>query len=121
MTQKTQKETLEQLERIAAEPPLSLTPVPIVMESAITPDGLRAARGLLDWSRDDLRLKSGVSNETIKNIENGVFKPKKETHEKLTKTLAENGVEFVWVNSLARYGLNVTGVLRVEVKKEEQA
>lgn len=116
MTQKTPKETLETLEKLSED----IAPTPLVAPSNITPEGLRAARGLMDWSREKLREQSGVSVEAIKSIEGGVFKPKPETHEKLTGTLSKNGVEFFELTFAQRHGLNISGVLRVQVTKDAQ-
>jgi DNA-binding XRE family transcriptional regulator len=55
---------------------------------------LRAARGLLDWSRSDLSKASKVSQETIKNIEHGVFRPQETTEVALIRAFAAQGVEF---------------------------
>jgi transcriptional regulator with XRE-family HTH domain len=41
------------------------------MEDTLTPASIRAARGLLDWSRVDLSAASGVAASTINAIENG--------------------------------------------------
>jgi DNA-binding XRE family transcriptional regulator len=45
----------------------------------IAPAQLRAARALLDWSRADCGTASGVSPETIKNIEKERFQPGADT------------------------------------------
>jgi transcriptional regulator with XRE-family HTH domain len=47
----------------------------------MTPAQLRAARGLLNWSRKELNAASGVSVDTLKNIETGKFTPQKTTTE----------------------------------------
>jgi DNA-binding XRE family transcriptional regulator len=60
----------------------------------ITPAQLRAARALLDWSRADCGTASGVSPETIKNIEKERFQPAVETLRKLTLTFAGCGIGF---------------------------
>lgn len=60
----------------------------------ITPAQLRAARGLLDWSRADLAKAAGMSQETIKNIEHGVYKPQEATLEAISRAFAIHDVEF---------------------------
>jgi len=60
----------------------------------ITAAQLRAARGLLDWTRSDLSKASGVSPETIKNIEHGIFKPTEATTQSLLNTFGIHNVEF---------------------------
>jgi transcriptional regulator with XRE-family HTH domain len=61
----------------------------------ITAAQLRAARGLLDWSRSDLSKASKVSPETIKNIEHGTFKPQDTTEDAIIHAFAAQGVEFI--------------------------
>ncbi len=60
----------------------------------ITAAQLRAARGLLDWSRSDLSKASGVSPETIKNIEHGTFRPQETTEDAIVRAFSSRGVEF---------------------------
>jgi len=60
----------------------------------MTPAQVRAARGFLGWARDELKAASGVSVETIKNIEHGRFHPHAETANKLRLTFAHHGVGF---------------------------
>ena len=60
----------------------------------ITAAQLRAARGLLDWTRADLAKASGLSPETIKNIEHGIFKPTEATTLSIVNTFAVHNVEF---------------------------
>lgn len=64
----------------------------------ITPAQLRAARGLLDWGRRDLKAACGVSAETIKNIEHGNFAPHADTLDKIVKAFADHGVGFLGLN-----------------------
>ncbi len=61
----------------------------------MTPAQLRAARALLDWSRADLQKTSGISAETIKNIETGKFKPQQTTIDKIMKAFDQHGVVFM--------------------------
>jgi len=61
----------------------------------ITPEQLRAARGLLDWSRGDLSKACGISSETIKNIERGVFRPQETTERAILKAFAAHDVCFL--------------------------
>jgi DNA-binding XRE family transcriptional regulator len=60
----------------------------------ITAAQLRAARGLVDWTRNELAKAANVSPETVKNIEHGIFRPQEETAERIVKTFAAHGVEF---------------------------
>jgi len=61
----------------------------------ITAAQLRAARGLLDWTRSELAKASGLSAETIKNIEHGVYAPQESTIASIVDCFSENNVEFI--------------------------
>ena len=74
--------------------------VGVIKITVIAPAQLRAARSLLDWSRGELAKESGVSPETIKNIEHGTFSPKEETLRALVEIFARHGVEFVRYESV---------------------
>ena len=60
----------------------------------ITAAQLRAARGLVDWTRNELAKAANISPETVKNIEHGIFRPQEQTAEAIVKTFAAMGVEF---------------------------
>ncbi len=60
----------------------------------ITAAQLRAARGLLDWSRGDLAKAAKVSQETVKNIEHGIFRPQEVTETALIRAFAAHDVQF---------------------------
>lgn len=60
----------------------------------ITAAQLRAARGLVDWTRNELAKAANISPETVKNIEHGIFRPQEETAERIIRTFAAQGVEF---------------------------
>lgn len=60
----------------------------------ITSGQLRAARGLLDWTRVDLAKAAGLSPETIKNIEHGSFRPQEDTREAIIRAFRNHDVEF---------------------------
>ncbi len=55
---------------------------------------LRAARGLLDWTRADLARIADVSPETIKNIEHGTFRPQEATTEAILRAFTTHDVVF---------------------------
>jgi transcriptional regulator with XRE-family HTH domain len=61
----------------------------------MTPAQLRAARGLLGWTRDELAEASGVFSNTIRNFENGVSDPKQSTLLAWRRALSRAGVEFI--------------------------
>ncbi len=60
----------------------------------ITGPQLRAARGLLDWTRTEVAKAAKVSPETVKNIEHGTFRPQEETAERIKKAFAQYDVIF---------------------------
>ena len=63
---------------------------------SVTPNQLRAARGLVRWSMQDLSDKSGVPFDTISGFEVRDAQSKPETLAKLTKALRAAGVEFIY-------------------------
>lgn len=63
-------------------------------ETMLTAAQLRAARGLLDWTRSDLAKAASLSPETIKNIEHGAFRPQDATSTAIIRAFASFGVEF---------------------------
>src|ERR1700761_6106596 len=60
----------------------------------ITAAQLRAARGLLDWTRTELAKAANISPETVKNIEHGTFRPQETTAEQIRKAFAAHDVVF---------------------------
>jgi DNA-binding XRE family transcriptional regulator len=61
----------------------------------ISPSQLKAARGLLNWTRAKCGKEANVSPETIKNIEHETFTPLEATNKKLIDTFAAHGVELI--------------------------
>jgi DNA-binding XRE family transcriptional regulator len=55
----------------------------------------RAARGLLQWTQNELSTKSGISVTTIRHFETGVTKANPATRIVLRQTLEKAGVEFL--------------------------
>ena len=60
----------------------------------ITPEALRAARGLLNWGVRDLGREAGVAWTTVSQFENG-RSLRKSTAAKLAKALKARGVELI--------------------------
>jgi transcriptional regulator with XRE-family HTH domain len=56
---------------------------------------IRAARGLLGWSRRELAMVAGISQGTIKAIEQGATDVRLSTLRKLAQTFTAHEVEFV--------------------------
>jgi DNA-binding XRE family transcriptional regulator len=63
-----------------------------IKNCGISSSQLRAARGMIDWSRGELAKEAGLSAETIKNIEHGVYSPKEETNKTLIEVFARHGI-----------------------------
>ena len=61
----------------------------------LTPEQLRAARALVDWSRNELAKKSSVSQNTVWGFEQGRSDPKRSTLQKWQRALEAAGVEFI--------------------------
>jgi len=54
---------------------------------------MRAARGLLQWTQEDLAREAGVSSLTVRNIEAGKTKPNPATMTVIRQALERHGVE----------------------------
>ena len=61
----------------------------------ITPAQCRAARGLLDWSQQDLASQAGVGIVTVRQLEAGVNEPRRSTLEVVRQAFERAGVEFI--------------------------
>lgn len=70
---------------------------------------IRAGRGALNWSQQDLANKSGVSLPTVARIETSYGSPKLETVSRLVGAMESAGVQFNWTGG---GGFGVTVVLR---------
>jgi DNA-binding XRE family transcriptional regulator len=66
--------------------------------SAISPEQSRAARGLLDWSRDELATRCGVAKRTIIRFEAGDGETRGSTLANIRAALELAGVIFVEEN-----------------------
>jgi len=79
-----------------SDPPAEISNLaPNTAEPMLTPEQLRAARGLVDWSREDLAERSGVSPNTVWGFEQRRSDPKLSTLNKWQRTLEAAGVEFI--------------------------
>ena len=61
----------------------------------ITPEQCRAARGLLDWSQQDLARAAEVGIVTVRQLEAGSIQPRRATLIVVRGTLDDAGVEFI--------------------------
>lgn len=67
---------------------------------AISGPQLRAARGMLDWTREQLAKEAGISQETVKNIEHGIFRPQESTTEAIIRAFSVHDVVFTTDNGV---------------------
>ena len=74
---------------------LSVKRMPVSKSAMLIPSQLRAARALLDWSRQDLADRSGTSPAAIQNFEALGSDPKLSTLRKWRQALETAGVEFL--------------------------
>ena len=63
--------------------------------SMVTPSQCRAARGLLDWSQQDLATQAGVGIVTVRQVEAGSTEPRRATLAVLRQAFERAGVEFI--------------------------
>lgn len=61
----------------------------------ISIEQIKAARGLLDWTQDELAQASSVSLPTIKNIEQRLSIPRVNTMQAIQAAFEKSGVEFL--------------------------
>jgi transcriptional regulator with XRE-family HTH domain len=64
----------------------------------ISPSQSRAARGLLDWSQQELASKAKVGVVTVRQLEAGVHQPRRATLDVIRRCLEGAGVEFIEEN-----------------------
>ena len=57
---------------------------------------IRAGRGALSWSQQELAEKSGVSLPTVARLEASIGSPKLETVSRLISAIEKAGVKFEW-------------------------
>jgi transcriptional regulator with XRE-family HTH domain len=68
------------------------------VNSAILPSQVRAARALLDWSREHLSAQAGVPLRTLDRMESGIGTPQRRTLAAIRAALEAAGVEFIAEN-----------------------
>ena len=69
------------------------------MDRMLSAQQIRAARSLLGWSRRELAIVAGISQGTIKAIEQGKTDVRLSTLRNLARTFTAHGVEFVMEGS----------------------
>lgn len=67
---------------------------------SITTAQIRGARGILNWSQQDLAQRTGISATSIGAIENGQTTPRASTIETIRHTLERNGIEFLGLDGV---------------------
>jgi DNA-binding XRE family transcriptional regulator len=72
----------------------------------ITGEQLRAARGFLDFARQEVAEAARISPETVKNIETGTFKPQEQTEKSIVDMFNDRGVQFLTL-SLGPYSVRI--------------
>ncbi|MER8562043.1 helix-turn-helix transcriptional regulator [Mesorhizobium sp. M0578] len=65
------------------------------MKKDISPQQLRAARALIDWTREDLANASGITVRTLVRIENAQTTSRQTTFDALVGALETAGIEFI--------------------------
>jgi transcriptional regulator with XRE-family HTH domain len=64
----------------------------------VTAAQCRAARGLLDWSQQDLAAKAGVGIVTVRQLEGGAHEPRRATLDVVRRAFESAGVDFIEEN-----------------------
>lgn len=67
---------------------------------ALTTAQIRGARGILNWSQQDLAQRTGISATSIGAIENGQTTPRESTLSTIRKTFENSGIEFVGMDGI---------------------
>ncbi len=65
------------------------------MKDAITPAQLRAARGLVNWSREELARRAGTTERTVARFELEEGSARQTTMDAIRTALEAAGVEFI--------------------------
>jgi transcriptional regulator with XRE-family HTH domain len=65
------------------------------MNAMLTSRQIRAARGLLGWSGDELADKVDVTRATLSKIESDLVQPQERTVARISEVLDKHGVEFL--------------------------
>lgn len=60
----------------------------------VSSDQIKGARAMLGWTREELADASGLSHNTIRNLEMGFISPRGKTLEQLCQAVEEAGLEF---------------------------
>lgn len=80
----------------------------------ISPDQIRAARALKNWSQTELAERTGLAVPTIANIEMGKQSPGKNTLEKIVSAFDHAGIDFIEGEGVKKRTSSVTAYSGVE-------
>lgn len=80
----------------------------------ITTAQIRGARGILNWSQQDLAQRTGISATSIGAIENNQTTPRESTLSTIRKTFESGGIEFIGLDGVRLR----TGDVRTYIGKE---
>jgi predicted transcriptional regulator len=61
----------------------------------VTPEQCRAARGLLDWSQQELATRAEIGIVTVRQLEAGTIEPRRATLAVVRQAFENAGVEFI--------------------------
>lgn len=61
----------------------------------VTSEQCRAARGLLDWSQQELATRAEIGIVTVRQLEAGTIEPRRATLAVVRQALEAGGVEFI--------------------------
>ena len=70
------------------------------MSTILTPQLSKAARGLLDWSQEDLSEKAGVGLRSVSRFESKGGTATPVVRQKLYEAFKQGGIEFIASNSM---------------------
>jgi hypothetical protein len=73
----------------------------------ISPAQIRAARGLLHWSREKLAREARIAIDDVRGCEDGVHAPRAEHLAQMAQALAMSGIVFIGEGELANGGPGV--------------
>ena len=85
----------------------------------IKPSQIRAARGLLDWTRDQLVMASGVPKSTLVRAETEATTPRQSTLSAIRTALEAAGVEFVGETGVRLLGPAAQALRKREKEKQK--
>lgn len=69
------------------------------MRYPLPPELVRAARGLLGWSQEDLAEHVGTSTKTISRLESGTEPPSRKLNEALHAVFTRFDIQFIGANT----------------------